>query len=209
MYGNLVYGGLQSPAGTEMGAFVHNGAVHRAVHTHDLHGTDPMGSLVYGNLVYGADEGGEMSLMDRVSSMASDVMEHIKANWMGYTVAGVVALLVLPRLMKGGTMTFANRRKRRKGTGRKAKRSAAQIRAAKRNLAKGRKAAAGRKARKGRKGKRKVSPQQASVTRLMRDGYTMKQAWRMVKKHGLVKGFVSRSKNRKSRKSRSRSRSRR
>jgi hypothetical protein len=184
-----------------MGAFVHNGAVHRAVHTHDLHGTDPMGGLVYGNLVYGADEGGEMSLMDRVSSMASDVMEHIKANWMGYTVAGVVALLVLPRLMKGGTMTFANRRKRRKGTGRKAKRSAAQIRAAKRNLAKGRKAAAGRKARKGRKGKRKVTPYNRLWGKYRKMGYSAAQAAKMAKGGKAPKG--------KSRKSRSRRRSRR
>jgi hypothetical protein len=192
-----------------MGAFVHNGAVHRAVHTHDLHGTDPMGSLVYGNLVYGADEGGEMSLMDRVSSMASDVMEHIKANWMGYTVAGVVALLVLPRLMKGGTMTFANRRKRRKGTGRKGRRTAAQIRAAKRNLAKGRKAAAGRKARKGRKGKRKMTSQQKRVSALMKKGYSMQQAWDYVKGRTPAPYAQRLVAPRKRRKSRSRRRSRR
>jgi hypothetical protein len=203
MYGNLVYGGLQSPAGTEMGAFVHNGAVHRAVHTHDLHGTDPMGGLVYGNLVYGADEGGEMSLMDRVSSMASDVMEHIKANWMGYTVAGVVALLVLPRLMKGSTMTFANRRKRRrKGTGRKGRRSAAQIRAAKRNLAKARRAAAGRKGRKSRRGKRKVTPYNLLWGKYRKMGYSAKQAARM------AKGGKAPAKG-KGRKSRGRRRSRR
>ena len=208
MYGNLVYGGLESPAGTEMGAFVHNGSVHRAVHTHDLHGTNPMGGLVYGGLAYGAEEtGGEMSLMDRVTSMATDVMEHIKANWMVYTVAGIAALVILPRLMKGGTMTFANRRKRRKGQGRKGKRSAAQIRAAKRNLAKARRAAAGRKGRKTRKGKRKMTGQQAQVARLMKQGYGMAQAWRMVK-GGKVKARKGKGKGRKSR-SRSRRRSRR
>lgn len=208
MYGNLVYGGIESPAGTEMGAFVHNGAVHRAVHTHDLHGTHPMGGLVYGGLAYGADEtGGEMSLMDRVTSMASDVWEHIKENWMLYTIAGAGALLILPRLMKGGTMTFANRRrKKRKGQGRKGKRSAAQIRAAKRNLAKARRAAAGRKGRKTRKGKRKVTGEQKRVGALMKQGYGMQQAWDIVK--GRARTRKGKGKGRKSR-SRSRSRSRR
>lgn len=201
MYGNLVYGGLESPAGTEMGAFVHNGSVHRAVHTHDLHGTNPMGGLVYGGLAYGAEEtGGEMSLMDRVTSMATDVMEHIKANWMVYTVAGIAALVILPRLMKGGTMTFANRRKRRKGQGRKGKRSAAQIRAAKRNLAKARRAAAGRKGRKTRKGKRKVTSYNVLWGKYRRMGYSAAQAAKMAKGGKAPKG--------KSRKSRSRSRRR-
>lgn len=207
MYGNLVYGGIESPAGTEMGAFVHNGAVHRAVHTHDLHGTHPMGNLVYGNLVYGADEagGGEMSLMDRVTAMASDVWEHIKENWMLYTIAGAGALLLLPRLMKGGTMTFANRRrKKRKGQGRKGKRSAAQIRAAKRNLAKARRAAAGRKgrkARKGRKGKRKVTSYNVLWGKYRRMGYSAAQAAKMAK-GGKAGGKRKSRKSRKSRRSR-------
>lgn len=202
MYGNLVYGGIESPAGTEMGAFVHNGAVHRAVHTHDLHGTHPMGGLMYGNLVYGADEGTEMSLMDRVSAMAGDLWEHVKENWMLYTAVGVGVAVLLPRLMKGSTMTFANRRKRRKGTGRKGRRTAAQIRAAKRNLAKGRKAAAGRKARKGRKGKRKVTPYNLLWGKYRKMGYSAKQAARM------AKGGKAPAKG-KGRKSRSRRRSRR
>jgi hypothetical protein len=200
-----------------MGAFMMNGVhhhgrehtpVHRAVHTPGLHGIE-MGTVEMGNVEMGGIVYGDPGPLDTVKDMLTKVKDYVVENWMMIALVGGGAAIAWSMLKKPAT--YANRRRKgkkgKKGHGRKGHRTAAQIRASKRNLAKGRKAAAARKGHKGHKarkahGRRKVTPYNRLWGKYRKMGYSATEAARLAK-GGKVKGGKGRSR------SRSRSRSRR
>ena len=171
--GNLVYGGHNLHGlkyGTIEGGLDYG--VHRAVATHGqgLHG------LSYG----------EPTMIDTVKSKLADAMDYAKDNWAMILGGVVVAALVAKYVLKMDVPVLGNprRRKKRKQT---AKQRAASLRNLRKARAKGKKRrgsklsrarkALGRGAAKGKRGEN----QKKRVTILMRSGYSMADAWRIVK----------------------------
>jgi len=179
--GNLVYSG-HDMHGLQYGA-IEGGldyGVHRAVATHGqgLHG------LSYG-YEYGADE----SMMDTVKSKLAVAADYAKENWAMILGGVIVAALVAKYVLKMDVPLLSNPKKKRKS--KKSKRTAKQRAASLRNLKKGRNKSKKRRGSKVSRARKSMSRgaakgkrgenQQKRVTILMRSGYSMADAWRIVK----------------------------
>lgn len=148
--------------------------VHRAVATHGqgLHG------LSYG----------EPTMMDTVKSKLSEALDYAKENWVMLTLGAVGAVLVAKYVLKMDVPLLSNPRRRRKKRKQTAKQRAASLRNLRKARAKagkrrGSKLSRARKslARKARGGGKRAANQQKRVVVLMRAGYSMADAWRIVK----------------------------
>lgn len=185
--GGLAYAG-HDMNGLSYGTIEMGAPVHRAVNTPGLHGL-AYGEIEMGGLAYGADSG-SVGLLDTVKSYLSNGWDWAMDNKLMAALVVGGGLVVLSSVFGVKVPLLSNKGKKRKGKKRKqtAKQRAASLRNLRRAHAKrrGKKVTASRKGKKAgkRSGKRRVTGQQAQVARLMKQGYTMKQAWRLVKSKG-------------------------